>query len=196
MTRVEAKAATRERLLAAASEVFAERGVTGAAVEQIAERAGYSRGAFYGNFAGKEDLVAALLAERTKAEFDEVRELDGEAALRDWHRRRGEHAQEWLALRLALLAYAGQERGAVRDQLKERELFARGALAGGLERMFAEHGVEPPAPVEQLAMIVHALEDGLLIQRSLDPEGSTDHVVMDAVGLLCRAWIAQAGGAR
>src|SRR3954471_10523442 len=65
LTREESREQTRERLLAAAAELFAERGVNGTSVEQIAERAGYTRGAFYGNFDGKPELLVALLRQRT-----------------------------------------------------------------------------------------------------------------------------------
>jgi AcrR family transcriptional regulator len=54
--------ATRERVLDAAREVFAERGVIGGTVEDICERAGFTRGAFYSNFADKDDLLGALIA--------------------------------------------------------------------------------------------------------------------------------------
>lgn len=53
--------ATRERLLDAAFEVFAEQGVHASTVEQIAERAGFTRGAFYSNFTTKEELFVALM---------------------------------------------------------------------------------------------------------------------------------------
>jgi len=51
--------ATRARLLSAAAEVLSERGFHGASVEEICERAGFTRGAFYSNFAAKDDLVLA-----------------------------------------------------------------------------------------------------------------------------------------
>lgn len=54
--------ATRQRVLDAAREVFAERGVIGGTVEDICEAAGYTRGAFYSNFTDKADVVRALLA--------------------------------------------------------------------------------------------------------------------------------------
>jgi AcrR family transcriptional regulator len=54
--------ATRERVLDAAREVFAERGVIGGTVEDICDRAGFTRGAFYSNFADKDDLLRALIA--------------------------------------------------------------------------------------------------------------------------------------
>ena len=53
--------ATRERLLDAAFEVFAEQGVHASTVEQIVERAGFTRGAFYSNFTTKEELFVALM---------------------------------------------------------------------------------------------------------------------------------------
>src|ERR1700709_1587257 len=56
LTREQSKAHTRERLLAAARSAFAESGFHGASVEEIASRAGFSTGALYSNFDGKEDL--------------------------------------------------------------------------------------------------------------------------------------------
>jgi AcrR family transcriptional regulator len=52
---------TRQRVLDAAREVFAERGVIGGTVEDICERAGFTRGAFYSNFADKDDVIDALV---------------------------------------------------------------------------------------------------------------------------------------
>ena len=53
--------ATRQRVIDAAREVFAERGVIGGTVEDICERAGFTRGAFYSNFTDKEDVLEALI---------------------------------------------------------------------------------------------------------------------------------------
>lgn len=55
---------TRLRLLEAAVAVFGERGVGGASVEEICERAGFTRGAFYSNFDSKDALCLAVLAHR------------------------------------------------------------------------------------------------------------------------------------
>ncbi len=71
--------ATRQRILDAAREVFAERGVIGGSVEEICERAGFTRGAFYSNFNDKDDVLDALverehtrLLEHLDATFVEV----------------------------------------------------------------------------------------------------------------------------
>ena len=54
---------TKERVLAAALEVFAERGFQAATVEEIAERAGMTKGAVYYWFRDKEDLATDLQRE-------------------------------------------------------------------------------------------------------------------------------------
>ncbi|WP_375400552.1 TetR/AcrR family transcriptional regulator [uncultured Amnibacterium sp.] len=52
---------TRERLMDAAFDTFAEEGFAASSVEAISERAGFSRGAFYYNFASKEELFLAMI---------------------------------------------------------------------------------------------------------------------------------------
>src|ERR1700691_11110 len=54
-------AATRRKLLLAAEQTFARDGYEAARLEDIAARAGYTRGAFYANFASKEDIFFGLL---------------------------------------------------------------------------------------------------------------------------------------
>jgi len=56
-----APATTRERILAAAAEVFAERGYEGAAVSDIARRAGFTTGAIYGRFRDKAELLLEVV---------------------------------------------------------------------------------------------------------------------------------------
>jgi AcrR family transcriptional regulator len=64
LTRAEARARTRQQLLDSAARVFAQKGFAGASVEEIAESAGYSTGALYFNFDGKEQLFLELLSAR------------------------------------------------------------------------------------------------------------------------------------
>jgi AcrR family transcriptional regulator len=72
--------ATRGRIIDAAREVFAERGVIGGTVEDICERAGFTRGAFYSNFTDKDDVLAALV-EREHARL--LEHLDASFAIVD-----------------------------------------------------------------------------------------------------------------
>lgn len=72
------RAQTRDRLIEAAVGVFAERGVIGASVEEISERAGFTRGAFYSNFADKDELVLAMLAHYSERDLATVRAITAE----------------------------------------------------------------------------------------------------------------------
>ena len=58
------KERTRERLLDAAAVVFARKGIEAASLDEVAEAAGYTKGAIYSNFASKTDLIAALMDRR------------------------------------------------------------------------------------------------------------------------------------
>lgn len=55
---------TRERLVTAATELFAEKSVEATSVEELCERAGFTRGAFYSNFESKEELCLEIVQER------------------------------------------------------------------------------------------------------------------------------------
>lgn len=58
--------ATRDRLLHAALDVFAAKGVGSASVEDICEQAGFTRGAFYSNFSDKSELISGLIEQQSK----------------------------------------------------------------------------------------------------------------------------------
>jgi AcrR family transcriptional regulator len=64
--------ATRQKLLDAAAEVFAESGLDAASVEAVCERAGFTRGAFYSNFDSKEELFLELAARVWEARVEAV----------------------------------------------------------------------------------------------------------------------------
>jgi AcrR family transcriptional regulator len=63
---------TRDRLLAAAAEVFAEKGYDRAGVQEIARRAGFTTGAIYGRFRGKAQLLLAAMEANSHDEFEEL----------------------------------------------------------------------------------------------------------------------------
>lgn len=52
---------SRERILDAAIEVIAQRGYSGAGIQEIVERSGTSKGSFYFHFPSKEEMVASLV---------------------------------------------------------------------------------------------------------------------------------------
>lgn len=189
LSREQSRQQTRERLLTSAAELFAECGVNGTSVEQIAERAGYSRGAFYSNFADKHEITLELLLQRTHRELDDVSQLDHATLnpLRQFNRDRAQHLEQWLALRLELVLHILRN-PELRSRLAERELLARDAIAAGIAAQLPHLPADPAL----LALIVHALEDGLLIQKLLTPRDISDDVVVDAYELLMNSWAALA----
>ncbi len=78
LTRDEKKAQTRLRLLEAAAHVFARRGYHAATVDEVAEEAGYTVGALYSNFAGKQDLFLAMLDEHFDQEMAAYKEISSQ----------------------------------------------------------------------------------------------------------------------
>ncbi|SER86227.1 DNA-binding transcriptional regulator, AcrR family [Propionibacterium cyclohexanicum] len=58
------RAATRERLIAAAFTLISEHSLTSVSVESVCELAGFTRGAFYSNFGSMDDLLVALFEKR------------------------------------------------------------------------------------------------------------------------------------
>jgi AcrR family transcriptional regulator len=75
LTREESRAQTRAKLIAEGHAHFLRYGIGGAVAEKIAEDAGYSRGAFYSNFASKEELFIAVIHELEARHFEVFRSI-------------------------------------------------------------------------------------------------------------------------
>lgn len=88
MTRVpraEQKIRTRSRLIEAAGQLFLAHGIEGVSLDAVADAAGFSKGAVYANFTGKEDLLLAVWREHFAAKrmrlADSVASADEAAAV-------------------------------------------------------------------------------------------------------------------
>jgi AcrR family transcriptional regulator len=69
--RSERRARTRAQLLSAAARVYARRGFDGATLDEVAEEAGFTKGAVYDHFGSKENLLFALLDEHLSGQIAE-----------------------------------------------------------------------------------------------------------------------------
>jgi AcrR family transcriptional regulator len=177
-TRSEQKAATRAALIDAAAQVFARRGYHAASVEEIADEAGYSHGAVYSNFGGKEELFLALYEEYIAWRVSEIRQAHAGGG-EDLGARVRAAADQWMErvradpgyflLALELTAYAAR-RPALREQFASRH----GAVRQGIAQLYAEQaedsGLELPLPAEELALVVQALGAGLAREWMNDPD--------------------------
>jgi TetR/AcrR family transcriptional regulator, transcriptional repressor of aconitase len=75
LTREESRAQTRATLITVGRKHFLRFGLGGAVAEKIAEDAGYSRGALYSNFDGKEELFVAVIQEEQTRHLNFFRSL-------------------------------------------------------------------------------------------------------------------------
>lgn len=176
-TRAQQSEENRAELLATAREVFRTRGYAAATLQEIAESAGFSKGLVCSQFASKGDLFLAVLEQR----IDE-RARENDAVLDEWDgvdpREVGARLNEAMSRsepgwRLAViefrLAAARDAELRARYEAVHRVTIAR--LAALLDALFARAGTVPPAPAEQLAVLLLAIDNGLLLAdaTSADP---------------------------
>jgi len=201
LTREQSKANTRERLLAAARSAFAESGFHGASVEEIATRAGFSTGALYSNFDGKEDLFLVLMEREIEEHAREIAQAVAErpsvseratGGARRWMMMI-EREPELLLLFMEFWAYGVRE-PAVRPKVAERFAQVRRLLTRLIEDGVREFELELALPAEQLAIAVDALADGIARQRLADPEAVPDELMGTVLSLLFEAATRPAGG--
>jgi AcrR family transcriptional regulator len=201
LTREERKAETRTALIAAARKVFARRGFEAATVEEIAAEAGFTTGAVYSNFGGKDDLVMAVVDETVELEIRDFAERFAQARSVDERARGG--ADRWMELLheppdyfplFVELCVAGR-----RDpELRKRLAIRSGAIHDQSARLLSvgagEVGVELDREfAERLAVAINALGTGLALEKLIAPEAVPDDLYGWTLSLLFGALAQQAG---
>lgn len=166
--------ASRERILAAATELFAARGYAGAGVDRLAERSGIAKTAIYYHFGNKEGLLAAVL-ERTSSEWI--------AAIQQAARQAGDPAgrleralagmrvmleeRPWILKLFQILTLeVAEEKPEIRDTLQGIVRRARTAITDGMREAL---GVEVP-DADGVAGLLLAALDGISLGMQIDPE--------------------------
>ena len=69
MSRADSQARTRAALLREGRRLFAKRGFNATTIEAIADKAGFTRGAFYANFVDKADLFLTIVEQDRERDF-------------------------------------------------------------------------------------------------------------------------------
>ncbi|HZQ53372.1 MAG TPA: TetR family transcriptional regulator [Bryobacteraceae bacterium] len=172
---------TRARLLEAARALIREKGHEHTTLEDIAERAGMTTGAIYGNFKNRDDLFIALgqtywtpIKPRVKrgASFSDVMRAMADATIAAIPDRAAAAVG-----RLAGLAYTlTHEDMRARVASVTAESYANGEE--WLREVVTKE--ELPMPAGQLVRVLHALTEGLVFQRLLTPELVPDRVIRAA----------------
>ncbi len=193
LTRERRRALTRDHLLAAAADVFARRGYHATTLDEIAEAAGFSKGAVYSNFASKEDLFLALMRRRGEqlvTEFAAAAKSAQDpdetvAALRAVYSAEEDREQAW-ALSTEFTLYALRN-AAVHEELVAASPATHGFVVDLVERHLEEAGIVPPLDADQIARIYTALFLGLWQQQAIDAEAVHDDLFAAAVVFLQQA---------
>jgi AcrR family transcriptional regulator len=175
LTREESRAQTRERLLESALHVFVQDGIEAASIEEVAEAAGYSRGAFYSNFESKDDLLCELLDRELQQDAREIEEIvravpthDLVGKLRDYYvemSRDEAHCAFWLGLQLYALRNAAI-RPRVAELMRKKHERAIALIPG----IYAAIGKQPPGSAETVAFGLISIAQGMALSRMLDPD--------------------------
>lgn len=181
--------ATRRKLLDAAKRIFAQQGFEAARLEDIAAGAGYTRGAFYANFKGKEDIFFALFEEWVRERIETLT-----SALR----RHSDPVEKLLALRTHYAELATDRRLVLISMefklfaLRHPEAHARlrsshRRIRASFGELFSEImdalGKTIPIAYPAASACLGAVSQGLLLEHLLDPKTLSDGDVRNVLGL-------------
>lgn len=175
LTREDSRDQTTQRLLDAAQKLIAKKGLSAASVEDIAEAAGYTRGAFYSNFSSKGDLFIELLRrdhEKTHAEFDALRSDDLpldhiQTRAREIYGglyRDNESFMNWTEARM-LAARDTKFRAKLNALMAEK----RAEIAQFITYFYRRVGIEAPISTEAMAMGFISLVEGVKLSMLSSP---------------------------
>jgi AcrR family transcriptional regulator len=179
------RARTRTKLLDAARDLIREKGFESVTLQDVAQRAGMTSGAIYGNFKNRDDLFMAL-AQRQWGPIKPV------------FARGSSFAEKMRALAEATIAAVPERRVAAVGALmfrsyaltheeirvRVRDSFAQGYKDGAEWFESVTEDGELPMPADILVRVINAMIEGLLFQRFMTPELVPDEVFFAAFGAL------------
>ncbi len=185
---------TRGLLVDAAEHVFAARGFEGASLDEIADTAGYTRGAIYKHFASKEELFLAVnkrFNERFLTGFLDLidpatppQDLDLALIAKRWHDMQTRDPRAYaLGTEFSLYVLRNPD---VRDRVADQRRAIAEMIAHFMDEQAARLGVTFRIPTLTLARIVLATGDGLELASHLDD--TEDDLYEPSLELLLSAW--------
>ncbi len=166
---------TRARLLEAATAVFAERGFGQTSVEQITTAAGFSRGAFYSNFASTEELFFTLYEQRAAEIAAQVGRALATASrspteLVDRVVTALTVDRQWILIRTDFLLHAARNpsvAAALADHQEALRQILAPHLTAAIELEALPSALRNPVDLARAVITIH---DGAMLQLLLDPD--------------------------
>ncbi len=196
LTRVEQREQTVSRLLDAAAELFDQNGIAETSIEEIAETAGYSRGAFYSNFDDKDSLVLRLIEREQNRAIEQTNAIvdaatDGDEMfqrLLEWTVTLGDRGTP-IGIEYVLYASRNPELRPRMKQLSDRLLAQHAHLARSHHAML---DVDMPITPEDAGKIMLGLSEGYALLRLSDPETYPQSLWSETIAFLTEAVLALA----
>ncbi len=186
LTRIESRERTRTLLLDAARQCVSEKGYEGTSIADIADRAGFSKGAFFSNFETKEDaFLEVLRAEKARdiAALKHILQTPDPAVLAqvlDAYIDSLELNRDCAILDVEMQLYASRH-PVFRDRYESLSGEMRTALGQFIGKLFEHHGKYGPMPEPELAELFLSLFQGLMVRRVADPGGHLRRVLQALV---------------
>jgi len=178
LTRPERRERTRGDLLAAARTVFERHGFHRSSLDQIADEAGYTKGAVYSHFpGGKDELFLAVLDRHIDGRVPRYAEIilsqdSFEASLRAIARHLvalGAKDPAWTPLLVEFWTHASHDAD-LRAAVQERNDRQTRAIAALIDDLAARHGVTYALPTVEVVRGSSALARGMGLERLVSPE--------------------------
>lgn len=170
---------TRTLLLDAAEKLFAGRGLEGAALEEIADAAGYTRGAIYAHFGSKEELFLAVIERQRQrfldgfadviSSFENLADLNLDELSLRWRDLMSGDSEQAAALGYEFTLFLvrhPEARGRVAAQRTETVRWLADYITEGSKRL----GGTLTIPAETLARVILATNEGVTLHSHVDGE--------------------------
>jgi AcrR family transcriptional regulator len=195
LSREQSREQTRERLLEAASAIFTKKGYANASVEDIAAAAGYTRGAFYSNFASKTELFFDLLRRESGKINDEFhRILENPVEASELENRLAAYYSQLYRADMCSMLWIEAKMVAVRDVRFRSKLNAfltekQNQIVEFIEIFSRLTGQPPAAPAQDIALGLLALCEGVAFAHRCDPQRVDDDTAQSVLSWFMRAAI-------
>lgn len=174
--------------------MFEEQGIGGASIEAIAAAAGFTRGAFYSNFTGKDELIIAMLEDHVEQTVRRNLDLlarhkniaDFIEALRTMDRSLQDPLGRSPLLHMEMILFVARAEKR-RPELAKRLRARRQLITDIVETALKNAGRSGSLNPAWTGAILLALEDGFRLHRLIDPETTPADSFLRAIGDLQRA---------
>jgi AcrR family transcriptional regulator len=193
----------RRRLLEAASETFLEKGFLDSTLDDIARRAGLSKGAVYSNFESKQEIIRLLLEKRLERMREVIAAATDPVAANGDERRTSAAVMadnliadgDWVQLVLEFASRAGRD-AAVREIYTPFLRVQREEVARVIEQALADGPEHDDDYAALVGTILVALRYGLALAHAADPEQIDAEVIERALGAVLTSLVIDRSGRR